>query len=884
VERIAKYSILILLFSLVTVPAYFYGGVELWTSTIFFYVALFAFLLSFLIRYPLTNISHSIKILFLLSSFPLFWAVVQSIPLPIPIIETISPKAAEIYRSANVNRFAPLTLSKQDTITFILQYASVFFAFWATAFYIRRRTTALMLLTAISLSATAYTIYGFIAALIEHTAGAMPNIRSTFVGYTHFAAFTGIGFFSTVALLFATLPSQIKENLHFLFSSRNDTKFHIKLLLIFLTIIIGLGILFSISRGAIAAGIVSFVLFLLLARTAPEAKWHRRIVVLAMVLCFVGLAIFFDIEPAVMRYKTLLETPDSRLYAWKTALTLIPFYALSGCGFYSFRYAFSPFKDDPRLRGIWSEAHNDYLNFLIEGGVITLILIFVIVFLYTRIITPLLTSERRHIRYVGAASLACSLFVGLQSIVDFQLHIPAVALPFAILTGCALGLNIAREKETEAPLLSVPPLRRLVSASVIMLTSVIVVILTLPLLKADYLFIKEAVPVYKEADSKKTKESIREANKVLSEVVLLNPLQSEAHFKLARTFVMLTDDSSALESFIKAIQTCPAEPRYRYHYALLIGRMGDDERAIGILKEVLKLDPTYAEAYFEVGKRLLLLSIKKNDERLLNDSLSTLKRTIEIDPNYLPSALDFVDKHLVKRNYLKAVVPVEPRYYVRYCEYLLSRGRYLWLALEAEWALSNFTPSEENAESLCCLRFLLGIARLNTGCEEKALEDFRLYLEKASNRYKAIQEIQAVFQKYEKWWESFDFWSSLSEGQYPYRVRLNEALALIHLGRYRQAWDRLKLVGAEDDVETYELMYLCALGEGRNKMALEYLAMLRHLQPNNVRYLIYTTQLLRNQGELKDALRAVEEALRIQPDNSDALRLRDELKEELLKK
>ncbi|MCX7703262.1 MAG: O-antigen ligase family protein, partial [Planctomycetota bacterium] len=869
----------ILLILLASLPALFYGAVELWTTLIFFYLSLAVFVLSLLLHPP-NQAPSSVKLLFLLSSFPLVIATLQSIPFSIRIVETLSPTAASLYRSADVTLSSPFSLSRHNTITFIFQYGAAFLSFWATTFFVRGRRTSLAILSAISLSAAGYTLYGFLSALLWRSSSTMPNIRSTFVGYTHFAAFAGIGLLSALSLLFANLSIQSQKNWHSLFSSTPDSRFHIKLLLLFLSVLLALGVLFSVSRGAIIAASAASITFFVLSKTPSELKWQRRIILLSLVAGFTALALYFGIEPVILRYKMTFETPDSRTLAWATAIKAFSLYPLTGCGFYAFKYAFSPLKTDPRLYGTWEEAHNDYINFLVEGGLPTLILIILLLFIYAKSISSMLSSERRHIRYTAAAALSACLFVGLQSLGDFQLHIPAVAISFAILLGCALGLNISRKMRSTTSPSPNRPYRKWILFSTILSLSFFLALLSYPFLSADIL-LKKATPLYKEGEEEKNKEKLNEAKRLLSSSVSLNPLCGEAHFRLARICSLLGEEETALRSFVKAIHTTPAEPRYRYHYALLVGRMGDEERAISLLKDSIKLDPTYAELHFEIGRRLLILYERKKDERLLNDSLASLKRVLEIHKGRLPDTLDVVAKYLPQRKYLKAVIPQELSYYLGYCEYLIQKGKFLWAGYEAEWALSNFSPSEENQDLLSRMHYLLGVAYLNSGREEKALNHFRNYAESFSNKYQAIQDIQTAFQRYGKWWEALDFWSSFFLEEYAYRIKLNEARALVNLGKYRQAWDRLKMMGIESDIETNELMYLCAIGEGRPTMALEYLAMLRHLQPNNIRYILQSAQILYSTGRKTDALRAVEEALRIQPDNPEALHLRSRLKEEL---
>jgi len=861
VRRVITHAALLTLSVLITLPALFYGSVELWATTLFLYIALFAFVLVLILRHPL-NPPRTVKVLFVLSTVPLFFAVVQVIPLPLGLLSSLSPEAAEVYRIGGVEDYAPLTLSVQKSLNFILQCGAAFFAFWAAAFLIRGRRKTLFILSVIAVATAVYAFYGFLDAFSG--AGSMENIRSTFVGYTHFGAFAGLGLFAAVALLFSLLPKE--TDWRSLLRTRKN--FHIKLLVGFLILILALGLLFSVSRGAIGAAAVAALLVLLM-RGAPETRWQRRAALLLIVGAFLSLALYFDIEPIIIRYKQTLQRTQMRPIIWASAIRLIPSFALTGCGFYSFRYAFSPHKSDPRLTGIYEEAHNDYLNFVIEGGIVTLAVILLFLFLYIKSVHPLLSSERRHKVYAGLCAISVCVFVALQSFVDFQLHIPAVAILFATLTGSALGLLLENRKSETIGMSQ----KRLLFASALLIPSVFIVYFSAPFLTAEKRF-DEATALYREGEKKGDEEKLKEAEELFGEVIRSARFMDDAYFRAARVSVLLGDETEAEVHFLQALRLCPADARYHYHYALLLGRTGREEEAIERLKEAIKLDPTYIRLYLEAGRRFLSLAKERGDEELLSEGLDILRKAVRVSPGVLDGVLDTVYKEFPQRKYLRMVVEGGNR--VGYLRFLLKKGRYRALVREAE--SSSSTGESADADLL----YLRGVGYLNTGREEKALTDFREYINAAPNRYEAIKAVHKTFARFRKWWEAYEFWSTLKEDVYPYDVRINEIEALMRLRKYRQAWERLKLLSMDGSVEVYELMYRCALCMGRRKMALEYLQMLSRMRPDNIEYMFRIAHHLRGDGRLEEALLVVNDILRSRPGDKKAMELRAELKRQLL--
>ncbi len=196
-----------------------------------------------------------------------------------------------------------------------------------------------------------------------------------------------------------------------------------------------MGILASLSRmGFLSAlgsmtfmGLVALCRGRSLRRTWPALAAVIVIVVLAMVFLLSG--------PFMMRF---LETAqEDRPEVWRETGRLIAAYPLFGCGLGAYESAFYQYKaSNPAFYQEY--AHNDYLQYLAEMGVVGFVIGAVPLAL---ILARLRRGWSQRFRPDGGwLSIACAgsaVAIGLHSIADFNLYIPADMLVFAWVMGIA---------------------------------------------------------------------------------------------------------------------------------------------------------------------------------------------------------------------------------------------------------------------------------------------------------------------------------------------------------------------------------------------------------------------------------------------------------------
>ena len=110
-----------------------------------------------------------------------------------------------------------------------------------------------------------------------------------------------------------------------------------------------------------------------------------------------------------------------------------------GSGAGTFAALYPPFQPAGILAFV-HRAHNDYLEWIVEGGLLALIAIVLAIALYAvRVVLLARATERHRVHYLQVGAALGVLLMALHSLVDFNLRIPANAMMFAFLSGVLLA-------------------------------------------------------------------------------------------------------------------------------------------------------------------------------------------------------------------------------------------------------------------------------------------------------------------------------------------------------------------------------------------------------------------------------------------------------------
>jgi hypothetical protein len=362
--------------------------------------------------------------------------------------------------AAGVSPVHPLTIDPPQTLASVLQLAALaLFGVGLTrrldGRQVRTLVTGLIALGAIVAMVGIVQkplfvgkIYGFWtpqAGPTLHTAGGGPF--GPFVNRNHFAGWM----LMTLPLAVSYLAAQMTRhggdlgegwrNRLLWFSTANANRV---LLAGFAILAMGVSLAMTLSRS----GISCFLLALSLA-AAFVLKRERQGIRRSIVLGMFGMAAVFSLgwvgfQSILSRFAHTDASMAERLLAWKDALAVFRDFPVAGVGFGSYGMAMLQYQSFQTDAVHFAEAHNDYLQLLAEGGILTAAAFAILggVFLSegrSRFNEPETDKTVFWLR-VGAATGVVA--IAFQEIVEFSLQIPANAILFVVL--CSIVVRRAR--------------------------------------------------------------------------------------------------------------------------------------------------------------------------------------------------------------------------------------------------------------------------------------------------------------------------------------------------------------------------------------------------------------------------------------------------------
>jgi O-antigen ligase len=407
-----------------------FGTVEIWSSTI---ILLFVFTLGLLwvLRREYARFKIAGSEILLLATWISFliYTILQVLPFPSFFLNFISPSAFKIqtFYSFESNNLLYISLHPYGTVMEILRFTALFITFVIVMQNVKDWANLKRMLKIL-------VVFGFILAVFaiiqkaawngklywfrELTQGGTPF--GPFVNRNHFAGFIGM---------------LIPLSLGFSLTRKRTEK---KMLYGFMTVIMAVSLFFSLSRGGIIAFIAGITLFsLLMIKSSVQSRKVWAIGFFLSVLT--AYLLYLGIDPVIERfYKTDIDG-EARLIVWSATLNAFKDFWFTGSGLGTFINIFPLYSPVETQRSIYAHAHNDYLEFILETGIIGVLLLIAFASLIIYSIARSSLQGKTGILTIAAVSSAFTIVV--HSIFDFNLHILSNALLFSAVLGMVIALS-----------------------------------------------------------------------------------------------------------------------------------------------------------------------------------------------------------------------------------------------------------------------------------------------------------------------------------------------------------------------------------------------------------------------------------------------------------
>lgn len=417
-----------------------------------FLLAIFALLHFFRTPEPLPRSFRTAKIAFMLLSLNLCWLLIQCLPLPISLLELVSPHTAQLYLATGAGiSSASISVDTYATWQDFVE-AAYLMTFFALALYLfDSRDKIRWLVYTVLLSALFQAIYGglmiltgaeysfFIskAAIHSHVGSATGTFsnRDHLAGYLEMALALGIGYM--LSMLSNSLPSQ---NWRIRILQWSELLLGAKARLRLILILLCLGLVLTHSRGGNLGFFTSLAVaggfFLLLARRKPRSTviFLSSLIILDIIL----IGSWVGVSKVMTRLEQTSMQTESRDEAVFSTLPMLQDYWLTGSGAGTYFEMFPAYKE-PGLPDYWSHAHNDYLEILTDQGLIGFSLLAgTVVFALFTILQALRKRRSQLMLGMSFASLMGIVAILIHSTVDFNLQILANSSLFMLLLALAM--------------------------------------------------------------------------------------------------------------------------------------------------------------------------------------------------------------------------------------------------------------------------------------------------------------------------------------------------------------------------------------------------------------------------------------------------------------
>lgn len=393
------------------------------------------------------------------------WISLSIVPLPSAVLAVLSPKSlalraeAEALLGREVGH-VPWSVTPYLTFQDLLLWIAFVMIFLVTHHVIasRRGVRRLsMCLFLIGVASGAYGLFQWLTALGGSEASEAFQASGSFGNRNHYA------FFQEMLLLVGLgwLQMRWHEGRRQAAERVEAQEAKARASLIGLGVaVIGLSLLFSLSRSGIAFAAAGAAFFFYVTR-------RGRGTFLAFAGGLLAVALWIGIGPVISRFEVIpdeLSGESGRTTVWRDSLGALGDFWLTGSGMSSFQYVYPMYRSFGGKR-FYSWAHNDYLQIGIELGLPGLALAGALAFVVVR----RARRARRELLDAGssltqlhAGYCAAAIAAALHSFTDFGLHMPANAALFTVVlaasTGMAPSASLRKKPaETSARLRRSPP-------------------------------------------------------------------------------------------------------------------------------------------------------------------------------------------------------------------------------------------------------------------------------------------------------------------------------------------------------------------------------------------------------------------------------------------
>lgn len=402
-----------------------FGTVDLWSICVMFGLSLVAFS-ALVVRRFFRNHQTSFLVfpMGLALGLVTLFTLIQALPLPPFLLRLLDPNAAGLYDYVlsgtglwGDGQWLSLSLDPPATALELMKFVSYTLVFFTVINYFNDRQRARRLMKVLVWAGFSVTLIGFFFKLFD--ANAIFGIRqippgsfffSTFINPNHLAGLLG-------------LCAPVAIGLAFSARERQDRAFYG-----FFGLIMGVGVFMSLSRGGIVAFSAGMIFLVFFAATRRTRQLRRAVLVQLIAVGVLTVASYLAYDTILRELKTLgnlsAVREELKFNAWKGTVPMILDHPIVGIGRGAFASVYPRYKSVPS-EATFTHPENEVIQNLVEWGPI-----FGGLFLLIFAGTVFMALFRARESFSMGGCLAGVFIVSLHNLVDFNLEIGGVAMPF----------------------------------------------------------------------------------------------------------------------------------------------------------------------------------------------------------------------------------------------------------------------------------------------------------------------------------------------------------------------------------------------------------------------------------------------------------------------
>ncbi len=433
---------------------------------------------------------------------------------------------------------------------------------------------------------------------------------------------------------------------------------------------------FSRSRGGLLALLGAAVICGVLGRLrlGRSFRFGSLLLVAGVV---VALSAWFGVRLVKERVETFWsgEAFDSRVPLWLRSLPIVADFPIWGTGYGTFGYIEQKYRGDARDKAWFRHAHNDYLEILVEGGVLALgLTVLALAVVYRLGYRALARNRGRALAGLALGTLFAFTTLVLHSFGEFGVHIPAIALLATVICAhlCAWGgLRAVQdpsgdaggaatdEDEYRLRLGGIAPVLGALTAAGLG------VVLCAAGWKAHLVDrLEDAAIRAGDADA----DQLRARIACYTAAVSLAPEDAQLHYELGSAYARLAKLANAgdvpnrrsapeqatlaLREFLRARNACPLLSMAQLGIADYSNQLQSGDSAEDYLRRAKLLAPGQPKVWYLCGLREMML-------RRPEDAYETWRHCLELSSDYLPQVLSHTND-LPADQLVEKVLPDSP--------------------------------------------------------------------------------------------------------------------------------------------------------------------------------------------------------------------------------